>query len=68
MKFVAKGISNPDNKARAIAVSEQLKKYAQAGDVSVSKRDASSLSNILDTCSNLVGEFLDCLRDVPDEL
>lgn len=68
IKFVAKGIYNPDNKTRALAAAEQLKKYAQAGDVSASKQDAASLASILDKCSGLVDEFLDSLSDVPDEL
>ena len=68
MKFVAKGIYNPDNKSRALTDAEQLKKYAQAGDISVSKQDAASLAAILDKCSALVEDFLDSLSDVPDEL
>lgn len=68
MKFVAKGIYDTDKKKIALNSSEQLKKYAQAGDVSVSKQNYESLATILDKCSGLVDEFLDALSDVPDEL
>ena len=47
---------------------EQVKKYAQAGDVSVSQKDAAGLAAILGKMDALVDEFLDALSDVPDEL
>jgi hypothetical protein len=68
MKAVAKGVFNPDNKKRALEDAEQLKRYAQAGDVSASKQDAANLLIILEKCSGLVADFLDSLSDVPDEI
>lgn len=68
MKFVAKTIYNPDNKARAMQDIEQLKKYTQAGDVSVTKKDADGFIAVASKMAGLVDDFLDSLRDVPDEI
>ena len=68
MKVIAKGVFNPENKERALKDADQIKKYAQAGDVSVSKQDAPGLSSILGKVGGLVDDFLDSLSDVPDEI
>jgi hypothetical protein len=68
MKAVAAGIVNPDNKKRALSDADQLKTYAQAGDVPTSKKDAAKLVPVLDKMSGLVSDFLDSLSDVPDEI
>jgi hypothetical protein len=68
MKAVAAGIYNPDNKKRALSDADQLKTYAQAGDVPTSKKDAANLVPVLDKMSGLVSDFLDSLSDVPDEI
>jgi hypothetical protein len=68
MKSVAKGIFNPENQKRALFDVEQLKKYAQAGDVSVSRQDAPSLASITGKISDLLDDFFDSLSDVPDEI
>lgn len=68
MKVVAKGIFNPDNLKQALKDAEDVKKYAQAGDLSVSKQDASRLAAILAKTSELLDDFLDSLSDVPDEI
>jgi hypothetical protein len=68
MKSVASGILNPENKKRALSDADQLKTYAQAGDVPVSKKDGPNLVPVLDKMSALVSDFLDSLSDVPDEI
>jgi len=68
MKAVAKGVFDAQNKERALQDANQIKKYAQAGDVSVSKQDAAGLASILGKISSLVDDFLDSLSDVPDEI
>lgn len=68
MKAVASGIGDPDNKKRATDDIELLRKYAQAGDVSVSRQDASGFVAIAEKMSGLVDDFLDSLSDVPDEI
>lgn len=68
MKAIAGGIADADRKKRAMDAIELLKKYAQAGDMAVNKRDPSGLAAVLDKMSGLVSDFLDSLSDVPDEL
>ena len=68
MKAIAKGVSNPENKERALKDADQIKKYAQAGDVSASKQDAAGEAAILSKINALVTDFLDSLSDVPDEI
>lgn len=68
MKAVAAGIGNPDNKKRALEDVELLKKYAQAGDVSVSKQDGPGFVAVADKMSEKMNDFFDSLSDVPDEI
>ena len=68
MKAVAAGISNPDNKKRALQDVDQLKKYAQAGDVSVNKKDGPGFVAVVDKMQELVNDFFVSLSDVPDEI
>lgn len=68
MKAIGGGIANPDNKARALQDAEQLKKYAQAGDVSVNKKDGPGLVAVIDKMQGLVTDFFDSLNDIPDEI
>ena len=68
MKAVGAGISNPDNKARALQDADQLKKYAQAGDVSVNKKDGPGFVAVSDKMLDIVNDFFDSLNDVPDEI
>ena len=68
MKAVTKGIFNPDNKKQATSDIDQIKKYAQAGDIAISKQDAAGLASILDKISGLLEDFFESLSDVPDEL
>jgi hypothetical protein len=68
MKAVAMGISNPDNQKRALEDVEQLKKYAQAGDISVSKQDGPGFVAVASKMQDLIEDFFDSLNDVPDEI
>ena len=68
MKDVATGIANPDKKAQALKDVEQLKKYSQAGDVSVNKKDGPGFVAVADKMQELVEDFFDALNDVPDEI
>lgn len=68
MKVVAKSVFNQDGQKRAINDVEQIKKYAQAGDISISKQDASGLASILSKISEIIEDFFDSLSDVPDEI
>jgi hypothetical protein len=68
MKFVAKGVFNAASQKQALNDAEEVKKYAQAGDVSASKQDAARLASILIKIGELVDDFFESLSDVPDEL
>lgn len=68
MKAVAGGVANPENKKRALQDVDQLKKYAQAGDVSVNKKDAIGFIAVADKMLELVNDFFDSLNDIPDEI
>ena len=68
MKTVASGIADKDRQKRANDDIELLRKYAQAGDISVTKRDGNGFVAIADKMIALVDDFLDSLSDVPDEL
>lgn len=68
LKVVANGIFNADNKARALEDISQLRKYAQAGDIPVSKQDAKGFLIVADKMAGLLDDFFDSLSDVPDEL
>lgn len=68
MKPVAKGVFNPVNQKQALNDVEEVKKYAQAGDVSASKQDAPRLAAILEKISDIVNDFFDALSDIPDEI
>lgn len=68
MKAVASGIGNPENKKRALEDVDQLKKYAQAGDVSVSKKDGKGFVAVAGKMQDFVNDFFDSLNDIPDEI
>ena len=68
MRAVAKGVFNPENQKQAVNDAEQVKKYAQAGDISVSKQDAVRLASILVKVGELVEDFIESLSDIPDEI
>jgi hypothetical protein len=68
MKAVAGGIADPEKKKKALEDVDLIRKYAQAGDVAVSKQSPSGIVTVLGKMSGLVDDFLDSLSDVPDEI
>jgi len=68
MKAIAAGVYNPENKQRALNDIDQLKKFTQAADLSVNKKDGPGFVGIADKMEFLVSDFLDSLSDVPDEI
>ncbi len=68
MKVVAGGIYDPDQKKRAEEAMALLKRYAQAGDIAVNKQDPDGFVLIDQKLDGQVEDFLDSLRDVPDEI
>jgi hypothetical protein len=68
MKVLIKNLKDTDRKERATKDLEELKKYAQAGDISATKKDAMSLAEIMDKMGSLVDDYLVSQSDVPDEI
>ena len=69
MKSFAKtSIYDPEKKKKAEEDVKLLQKLAQAGDTPVSKEDAEAYAVILKKSYDVLENFFDLLRDVPDEL
>jgi capsule polysaccharide export protein KpsC/LpsZ len=68
MKYIAKGLLDDSKKTIAFDSIEQMKKYAQAGDISIRKKDNKNLILIMNQCVDKINVFFDSLSDVPDEL
>ena len=68
MKSVSISIYDPDKKKAAVATMEQVKKYSKAGEASVNDQDANGIVVILDKVDAIIAEFLELLRDIPDEI
>jgi hypothetical protein len=68
MKFLAASIGSAENKKRALNDIDDLRKYAQAGDIPVSKQDAAGYLIVSEKMEALVNDFFAALTDVPAEL
>lgn len=69
MKAFAKtAIYDPTKKKQADEDIKLLQKLAQAGDGPVSKKDAAGYATIMQKSYDVLDNFFDLLRDVPDEL
>jgi hypothetical protein len=68
MKSVAGGIFDPEKKKQALADSDLLKKYAKAADVPANKADGEGFLTVAAKMDDVLEDFLDQLRDVPDEI
>jgi hypothetical protein len=68
MKAMTSGIYDPDKKTKAQEDIKLLQKYAKAGEGPVNKQDASTFVAIMKKCDELIDDFFELLRDVPDEI
>ena len=68
MKSIAGGIFDPEKKKLALADSENLKKLAKSADVPANKQDGAGFLAIATKMDDVFEDFLDQLRDVPDEI
>ena len=68
MKEIAKGIYDPGKKKQAEEEIKQLQKYAKAGEGPVNKQDGDTFVAIMKKCENIIDDFFELLRDVPDEI
>lgn len=67
MKSIGSGLS-PDKKKQGEEIVDQLRKYTKAGESSINAQDTKACISILDKSNALIGDFLDLLSDVPDEI
>lgn len=68
MKVIAKGIYDPAKKEKADDDIKLLQKVVQAAQKPVAAKDAAGFAAIATKADGLFEDFLDLLRDVPDEL
>mmetsp|Transcript_15818 Transcript_15818/g.30999 ORF Transcript_15818/g.30999 Transcript_15818/m.30999 type:complete len:198 (+) Transcript_15818:83-676(+) len=69
MKVISKSsIFDPTKKAKAEEDIKLLQKVVQAGQGPVSKKDSAGFGAVASKADDLFEDFLDLLRDVPDEL
>ena len=68
MKVIAKGIYDPAKKEKADEDIKLLQKVVQAAQKPVAAKDAAGFAAIATKADGLFEDFLDLLRDVPDEL
>lgn len=68
MKMIAKGIYDPAKKTKADEDVKLLQNLVQASQKVVSKKDAAGFGVVAAKADGLFEDFLDMLRDVPDEL
>jgi hypothetical protein len=68
MKSISISIYDPEKKKAAVATIEEVKKYSKAGEASVNDQDAQGITVVLDKVDSIFAEFLDLLRDIPDEI
>jgi hypothetical protein len=68
MKEVAKGIYDPDKKKKAAEDIQNLQKYAKAAEGPVNKQDGGAFVAIMKKCDDIIDDFFELLRDVPDEI
>ena len=68
MKVISKGIFDPSKKEKADEDIKLLQKVVQAAQKPVAQKDTKGFSAIAVKADGLFEDFLDQLRDVPDEL
>lgn len=59
---------SPDKQKAADTYIADLKKYSRAGEQPLSEKDGETVIAVLEKCRNISGDFLDLLRDIPDEI
>jgi len=68
MKAIASGFSDTDKKKKAADLIDDLKKYAKAADGPTGTQNGPEFLAYSKKLATIVDEFLDLLRDVPDEI
>jgi hypothetical protein len=68
MKVIAKGIYEPAKKTKADEDIKLLQSLVQVAQKPVSNKDSAGFGVVAAKADELFGDFLDLLRDIPDEL
>jgi hypothetical protein len=68
MKVIAKGIYEPAKKTKADEDIKLLQSLVQVAQKPVSNKDSAGFAVVAAKVDDLFGDFLDLLRDIPDEL
>jgi hypothetical protein len=68
MKMIAGGIYDSEKKKKALEDAESLKKISKSADIPVNKHDGEGFLTLAYKMDDIFEDFLDQLRDVPDEL
>jgi hypothetical protein len=68
MKVIAKGIYEPAKKTKAYEDIKLLQSLVQVAQKPVSNKDSAGFTVVAAKVDGLFGDFLDLLRDIPDEL
>ena len=68
MKAISSGFYEPEKKKKAAELIDQLKKYCKAADAPTGTQNGPEFLAYASKLSSILDEFLDLLRDVPDEI
>jgi len=68
MKVIAKGIYEPAKKTKADEDIKLLQSLVQVAQKPVSNKDSAGFAVVAAKADGLFGDFLDMLRDIPDEI
>lgn len=68
MKSIASGFYEPEKKKKASELIEDLKKYSKAADAPTGSQNGPEFLAYAKRITTVLDDFLDLLRDVPDEI
>ena len=68
MKGISGGVYDPEKKKKAEEDIKLLRKYAKAGEGPVNKQDGEAFLAVMKKSNELIEDFFEQLRDIPDEI
>jgi len=68
LTVIGKSITDPDKKKAGVALVADLQKYAKAGEPSINAKDGPGIIAIFDKSETIINDYLELLRDIPDEI
>ena len=67
MKVIASSMTKDKSKL-ADGYIEDIRKFSKAGEQPAQAQDGDSTIAVLEKCGAIIGDFLDLLQDIPDEI